>query len=207
MTRIKVCGITNAEDAMLAVALGADAVGFVFADSPRRIDVSPAREIIGGLPPFVGRVGVFVNEAPEVIRDTVACCGLDAVQLHGDEDPRYVRSFGFPVIKTFRVNRYSVIGEIRRYGLTHFLLDTYIPDRAGGTGTSFDWKIAREAAALGQVILSGGLNAENVAAALACVHPYAVDVCSGVEAYPGKKDSRKLESFIREVRLWDSRID
>jgi phosphoribosylanthranilate isomerase len=207
MTRIKICGITNLEDALLASELGADALGFVFAESPRRIDPAVVREIIDKIPPFIGRVGVFVNEDPDVVRHTAAECNLTAVQLHGDENLEYIKTLPIPVIKTFRVKDAAALDQIRAFGLSYFMLDAYDADRFGGTGESFDWNIAQEAVKLGKVILSGGLNCDNVAEALNQVHPYAVDVSSGVECRHGHKDMQKLVKFIHEVKSWDSRTD
>lgn len=207
MTRIKICGITNVEDAMAAVKLGADAIGFVFAGSQRKIDRDTARKISQCLPPFVSKIGVFVDEQSEEVRETAGYCGLDAVQLHGDESPAYLEALNLPVIKAFRVKDHSILEQIRVYNLPHILLDTYVGDQSGGTGKSFDWDIARQANALGRVILGGGLNGDNIENALITACPFAVDVSSGVEASPGKKDMRKLETFITKVRLWDNRTN
>jgi phosphoribosylanthranilate isomerase len=207
MTRIKICGITNLSDALTAVELGADAVGFIFAESPRQVDMETAREIIKSLPPFLSRVGVFVNEKPEDIQSTVKYCGLTMVQLHGNESPSYLKALDLPFIKAFRVHDHSILEHLREYKLSHFLLDTYVGNQAGGTGKSFDWEIAQKAGRLGKVILGGGLNNDNIENALDMVHPFAVDVSSGVEAYPGKKDTHKLEAFIRKVKAWDNQIN
>ncbi len=192
---------------MAAVKLGADAIGFVFAGSQRKIDRDTARKISQCLPPFVSKIGVFVDEQSEEVRETAGYCGLDAVQLHGDESPAYLEALNLPVIKAFRVKDHSILEQIRVYNLPHILLDTYVGDQSGGTGKSFDWDIARQANALGRVILGGGLNGDNIENALITACPFAVDVSSGVEASPGKKDMRKLETFITKVRLWDNRTN
>lgn len=206
-TRIKICGITNLEDALLASESGADALGFVFAESPRRVEPAEAKNIINHLPPFIARVGVFVNEKPEVVEEIAAFCGLSIIQLHGDEDRDYLDVLSIPAIKAFRVKDESVLETIQAFGINHFLLDAYDSVRRGGTGTAFDWGIAQRAAKLGSIILGGGLRCGNVREALNYVHPYAVDVSSGVESRPGKKDSRKIVEFIHEVKTWDSRTN
>lgn len=205
MTRVKICGITNKSDALAAVSLGADAVGFVLAPGPRRIEAARVREICDVLPPLVARIGVFVDETTETIIKTARSCRLTAVQLHGNETKSQIDEIECPVIKAFRVRDGAVVKDIKRFGLTYFLLDTYCVAQVGGTGKIFDWDIARQAKELGHVILAGGLNAENIEEALETVKPFAVDINSGVEASPGKKDIRKMETLIRKVRLWDNR--
>ena len=205
MTRIKICGITNTADALAACEHGADALGFVFAPSPRQISPEAAREIIRSIPPFITMVGVFVDEPADRVREIVRFCKLDAVQLHGNESPDYIAGLGMPAIKGFRVKNKVTIDCIYQFKLKWFLLDTYMPGTAGGSGRSFDWTIAADAARLGRMILAGGLTADNVTTALATVRPYAVDVSSGVEIAPGKKDHGKIQQFIHEVRTWDYR--
>jgi len=207
MTRIKICGITNVDDALVAVKLGAHALGFVFADSPRRVTPPAAREIVRSLPPFVAAIGVFVNEQPRAIRQIVQDCHLHAVQLHGNENQRFIIDLSLPAIKAFRVEDTDILTEIESFNVSHFLLDTFDSKATGGTGKVFNWKIARQANALGNVILSGGLHHRNVSEALQTVKPYAVDVSSGVEQHPGRKDYTKLEKFINEVHKWDSRTN
>lgn len=207
MTRIKICGITSLDDALTAIELGADALGFVFADSPRQIDPETVCKIIRVLPPFINTVGVFVDEKAETVKQTANHCGLHTVQLHGNESHSYVKKLGLSVIKAFRIRDKSDLEEIKRFELTHFLLDTYDEHKSGGTGKSFDWEIAKAAKAMGRIILSGGLNSSNITAALEGVKPYAVDVSSGVEKSPGIKDYRKIEDFIRKVRTWDNRTN
>lgn len=196
--RVKICGITNAPDALAAVRAGADALGFVFAPSPRRVSVETAVEIIGSLPPFVATVGVFVNEIPERVREVVARCALAFVQFHGDEGPDECGAFGARAIKAVRVRNAESLRGLDRYRVGAFLLDSCVPGARGGTGTPFPWGLATSAAATGRpVILSGGLTVENVARAVAEAAPYAVDVSSGVESEPGKKDAALVEEFVR----------
>lgn len=205
MTRIKICGITNMEDAAAAASLGADAIGFIFADSPRRIDPDQARKISAAVSPLVGKVGVFVNESPDIIRKMAEYCGLTAVQLYGPAAWPPAEKISCPTIPAFRVRDGSVLDEIRCFLPPFFLLDTFSGNGAGGTGRSFDWEIARRANAFGRVILAGGLRADNIELALQSALPYAVDVSSGIELSPGKKDIRKMETFIKKVRQWDCR--
>ena len=157
-TRIKICGITNQADAEKAAELGANALGFVFAESPRRIKPAIAREISQALPPFISKIGVFVNEDISTIKELYEYCRLDAVQLHGDEHIEYIKSLTVPFIKAFKVNGKEVIRRIEEFGLRYFLLDTFDKNLSGGTGKSFNWQIANRASRFGKIILSGGLN-------------------------------------------------
>jgi phosphoribosylanthranilate isomerase len=203
MVRVKICGITNLEDAFLTAELGADALGFIFyLKSPRQVAPETAREIIAQLPPFVATVGVFVDEAAAVVQDLADRVGLDWVQLHGQEPPDYCRSLKRRVIKGFRIKDVSSLEalELYRDAVQAFLLDTYKKGQVGGTGESFDWHLAREAKQYGRIILAGGLNPENVARAIAAARPQAVDAASGTEAAPGKKDPAKLKAFFEAVR-------
>lgn len=203
MIRVKICGITNRKDALLAVQAGADALGFIFVrESPRRITPARAAAICRQLPPFVARVGVFVNASPAEVRRVVAACGLDAVQLHGEESPLACRGLPCRVIKAFRPRRFSELKNFRRYPVDAWLVDAFVKDGCrGGTGRLSDWGLARRAARMGcPLILSGGLNPSNVAAAIRAVGPSAVDVCGGVERVPGRKDPAKLAAFIRRAR-------
>jgi phosphoribosylanthranilate isomerase len=206
MVKVKICGITNHEDASEAVRLGADAVGFIFAPSPRQIVPELARDIICGLPPFVQAVGVFVNEELSAIRGRVAYCGLDIVQLHGDETPEFCRELMPRSLKAFRIKDTSSLSQIGAYkGLVKaLLLDTYQEGLKGGTGKTFDWGLAIEAGKFGMpVILSGGLGPSNIETAISTVKPYAVDVGSTIEARPGKKDHglmRELMGKINKIR-------
>jgi phosphoribosylanthranilate isomerase len=199
--RIKICGITNEEDGLAAAKFGADALGFVFAPSPRRISVERAREIIKVLPPLVQTVGVFVNEDPEKVLSTAAACGLDILQFHGDESAAYCSSFDRRVIKAVRLQSRDDLDKLSKYVnvVDALLLDTYVPNKLGGTGITFDWKLAVKARRYGRIILAGGLNPENVAAAISMVKPYAVDASSGLEQSPGAKDHEKMAQFMREA--------
>ena len=203
MMRIKICGITNLEDALLAAGLGADALGFIFAPSPRQINSAKAREIIKKIPPFISSVGVFVNEKLEKIRELADECFLDYIQLHGEEPPEFCRSL-LPqkIIKSFRIKEKKSLEQVSSYfQLRAILLDTFVEGKAGGTGITFNWQLAREAKKTGKpVILSGGLSPENVRQAIKSVAPFAVDVSSGIESHPGKKDKVKLAAFIKVVR-------
>lgn len=199
--RIKICGITNKEDALAAAHLGADALGFIFAPSPRKISAERAREIIKALPPFIKTVGVFVDEDPERVSTIAAMCGLDVLQLHGSESIDYCSSFDRRVIKAVRLRSRDDLENLSKYVnvVDALLLDTYVLNKLGGTGITFDWKLAVEARRYGRIILAGGLNPENVAAAISMVKPYAVDASSGLEQSPGVKDHEKMAQFIREV--------
>jgi phosphoribosylanthranilate isomerase len=202
MIRIKVCGITNIEDALAAQALGADAIGMVFAESPRRVEKEQAREIVQALPPFVHLIGVFVDEEKSVIEDIADFCRLTVLQFHGSESPEYCAGFGRLVIKAFRISQREDIERLKPYQgkVSAFLLDTYHPVFAGGTGQAFDWDMAKEAGKIGPIILAGGLNPDNIEAAIRAVKPYAVDVSSGVEMTPGKKDHDKMRLFIERAQ-------
>jgi phosphoribosylanthranilate isomerase len=196
--RVKICGITNPQDARYAVACGADALGFVFyPGSPRCIAPDAARQIIAGLPPLITTVGLFVNEAPARIREIVVLCGLDTVQLHGDEAPDQCSYPPCRVIKAFRLRGSMAAGDFSAYPVAALLLDAYVPNQFGGTGHRCDWEQAAVVAKEHPVILAGGLNPENVAEAVRRVHPYGVDVSSGVEKLPGVKDPEKVARFIR----------
>jgi len=202
MVRIKICGITNLADALLAAALGADALGFIFyPKSPRQVATETAREIIAQLPPFVASVGVFVDEEAAVVRELAASLGLDWVQLHGQESPEYCRNLGRKVIKGFRIKNEDSLRLLADYqgAAQALLLDTYKQGQVGGTGTVFDWRLAREARKYGRIILAGGLNPDNVGQAIAIAQPAAVDAASGTEATPGKKDPEKLRAFFKAV--------
>ena len=205
-TRIKVCGITGQEDARAAVAAGADGLGFIFVkQSPRVVDPDMVRAITGELPPFVDSIGVFRDEEIEVVEEIVNYCHLTMVQLHGSESPEYCKNISCPVIKSFAVHQESESGELAAYSevVRGFLLDTYHKDMAGGTGIVFDWKLVEQIQPPGPIILAGGLTPENVGEAIRQVKPFAVDVNSGVEYHPGRKDSDKLKSFADEVRKAD----
>jgi phosphoribosylanthranilate isomerase len=203
MIHIKICGITNLADALLSADLGADALGFIFyLKSPRCVAPDAAREIIAQLPPFVMSVGVFVDEAAAVVKDLAAQVGLDWIQVHGQESPDYCRSLGRRVIKGFRIKDESSLKDLEPFqgAVQAFLLDTYKKGQVGGTGETFDWRLARKAKQYGQIILAGGLTRDNVAQAIAAAQPQAVDAASGTEAAPGKKDPDKLRAFFAAVR-------
>jgi phosphoribosylanthranilate isomerase len=200
--RVKICGITSVEDALVAVDADADALGFVFCDSsPRHIQVSTAARIIAELPPLVAKVGLFVNATAEYIREVVDTTGIDTLQLHGDESPEFCRAFRLKVIKAFRVKDLSSLESLPAYKIDACLLDAFVADKQGGTGETFNWELARVATRLSsRVILAGGLTPANVAEAVRQVRPYAVDVSSGVEAKPGRKDPQKLRDFIQSAK-------
>lgn len=199
MVHAKICGITNREDALCAVKCGADALGFIFYEkSPRYVAPEKAAEIICDLPPFVTPVGVFVN-APH-IDAIVKLAGLRAIQLHGDEPPEACLGHDVPVIRTLRVGNEFDALALRSHPVRTFLLDTARTGSYGGTGETFDWAKAREAKNYGRIILSGGLNPDNVREAIEQVAPYAVDTSSGVEAEPGKKDHKKVRDFLARAK-------
>ncbi|UFS69614.1 phosphoribosylanthranilate isomerase [Geomonas sp. RF6] len=201
MTKVKICGITSVEDALIAVEAGADALGFVFFEkSPRNLDPSRAAQIIATIPPFVQAVGLFVNAPLDFVNTTAEQCGLDLVQLHGDESPDYCLSVSRRVIKVFRVKGAESLASLTSYRVAGYLLDAWSPHLYGGTGETFDWDCVSAAKKAGPVILAGGLTPENVASAVAHVSPYAVDVSSGVESAPGRKDHEKVRRFIREAK-------
>lgn len=202
MTRAKICGITNLADALHAAEAGADALGFVFAESPRRVTAEEVARIVPELPPFVARVGVFVDETLERIRSIARSCGLTAIQLHGSEPPEYAAELAeWQVLRAIRVRDGGSLGGLDRWRCAGFVLDAYVPGVPGGTGQVVQRDLAREAVEQGhRVILAGGLTPANVAGAIAAVRPYAVDTSSGVEASPGRKDPVKVTEFLRAVR-------
>ena len=197
--KVKICGITDAPTALAAAAAGADALGFVFAAGARQVEKETVRSICAALPPFVSRVGVFVNAPGRLVEETAAYCGLDTVQLHGEESPAYCRSFRCRVIKAFRVRDAASLEEINGYRCAAVLLDAWAPDRAGGTGRCFDWDLAAGLRPALPLVLAGGLNPENVREAVNRIRPYAVDVSSGVET-GGRKDIEKIRLFIQRAK-------
>ena len=206
MVRVKICGMTNLDDALMAVEAGADALGFVFFQgSPRYISPDQAAAIIRRLPPFVQMVGLFVNEEPATVNEVADQCRLDLVQLHGEESPDYCNAVRRRVIKAFRVKDLSTLDDMANYHVAASLLDAWSPAAYGGTGTTFNWDIATRAAASHRIILAGGLTPDNVAEAVAMVHPYAVDVSSGVESAPRKKDASLIRAFIGAARQHSER--
>lgn len=217
MTRIKICGITSPEDAQAASAAGADMVGLVFAPSPRRVDTAAAIRIAAALPPFVLRVGVFVDAGYDTLVQTAAAVGLDLLQLHGSEDNTLIERLqraGHKVVKAVRVKDSSSVEAIGDVAADAVLLDAAAGGRAGGTGQTFDWSLAIRARAILEeggrrvpLILAGGLRPENVAEALRLVRPDAVDVSSGVEASPGIKSPARMREFVMKVRRFDVETD
>jgi phosphoribosylanthranilate isomerase len=198
---VKICGLTNKGDALHAVSSGADAVGLVFyAGSPRCVSQEVAREICAVLPPFVTRVGLFVNATRELICETVAYCGLDVVQLHGDETPAHTDYAPLRTIKALRIKDSISLNGYENYRTSTLLLDAWVLDAYGGTGESFNWELAAVVSAERPIILAGGLTPENVSTAILQVKPYAVDVSSGVEQSPGVKDPVKVADFIRAAK-------
>jgi phosphoribosylanthranilate isomerase len=207
MIKVKICGITNMEDAHLATELGADAVGFIFAESPRQITPIKAKEIIQTLPPLVKTVGVFVNEDPTRIKEIKSVCGLDLIQLHGDESAEICRDLMPHSIKAFRIQNEGDIENIKRYQevIRGVLLDTFQKGKPGGTGQTFDWSLAVKAKEAGlPIILAGGLGPENIQEAIATVQPYAVDVNSGIEKRFGKKDPILMKQLMEKIRKIES---
>ena len=200
--KVKICGITNGPDAEAAVEAGADALGFVFySQSPRAVDVEVAAAVIRALPPFVAKVGVFVDAALPTILEIAGQCGLDTIQLHGGESPELCGRIPLKTIKAFRVQNEAVLAELKRFNTSAWLLDGYVAGQPGGTGATFNWTIARQACALGRpVILAGGLTPANIREAIRQVRPYGVDVSSGVEARAGKKDFAKLRDFLAAAK-------
>jgi phosphoribosylanthranilate isomerase len=200
--KVKICGITNLDDAIASVNFGADALGFVFFQgSPRCISIDKATVIIKKLPPFLTTVGVFVNESPEQIEKIISITGIDVVQLHGDETPENCH-ISRHVIKAIRVKSLESLEPLIHYKdiISTFLLDTFTPDIAGGTGQIFNWDIAVEAKQFGRIILAGGLTPDNIIEAIRRVQPYAVDVSSGVESKKGEKDHEKMRLFIEKAK-------
>ena len=198
---VKICGITRPEDAHAAVRAGADAIGFVFVrSSPRYLAADHAAEIIATLPEHVLPVGVFVNSSPGEIAGIVERSGIRCVQLHGDEPPGFVHELPVRVWKAFRISGEHSLPSMASWQVDAFLLDSWDLAGRGGTGKVFDWRIAVRVAGEGRVILAGGLRPENVAEAVSIVQPYGVDVSSGVETSPGKKDAVKIQEFVAAAR-------
>ena len=205
MTRIKICGITNIDDALMSIDAGADALGFNFVPgTPRYLkDTKAAAKIINQLPPFITTVGLFVNAAPELIQSIADECHLDMLQLHGEESPQFCQGFNRRVIKAVRIKDESSCSHLSDYRVSGYLLDTYVKGALGGTGVVFDWELAIKAKQYGRIVLAGGLDPDNVASAVQQVRPYGVDVSSRVEASPGRKDPLKVTTFIQNVREVD----
>jgi phosphoribosylanthranilate isomerase len=204
-TRVKICGITNLADALAAVAAGADVLGLNFyVGSPRRVSMKTAAEIANQLPPFVMRAGVFVNADEDLITRAIGECGLSLLQFHGDEPPEFCAQFGLMSMKAFRLRDAESLEQMPKFSTDAYLLDAWSPAARGGTGEKFNWELAKEAQKFGKpVFLAGGLTPENVAEAVRKVRPFGVDVASGVESSPGKKDHAKIRDFIAAVRAAD----
>ncbi|MCD6389247.1 MAG: phosphoribosylanthranilate isomerase [Desulfobulbaceae bacterium] len=205
-TRIKICGMTDQNEAAHAITCGVDALGFIFFQkSPRNIDPDRARNIIKTFPPFVDAVGVFVNEDPEVVAEIVKYCRLTTVQLHGSESPEYCQQIPCRIVKAFQVAPSMTPDDLSAYDdvVSGFLLDTYHKEIKGGTGETFDWSRVAKLRPKKPVILAGGITPDNAAEAIHQVTPYGIDANSGLETAPGRKDIDKITRFIQTVRLTD----
>lgn len=203
MVRVKICGITNLEDALASVDAGCDALGFsFFRKSPRYVTPQEASSIVRRVPPRIIKIGVFVNARQESVKRIARMCHLDMLQFHGTETPEYCGKFrGYKVIKVFRVKDKLDLREVLRYKPFAFLFDTFVRSRMGGTGKTFDWKLIRHSKGIKiPVFLSGGLTAGNVKKAIQTAEPNWVDVCSSIESVPGKKDHIKLRRFIKAAK-------
>jgi phosphoribosylanthranilate isomerase len=203
MVKVKVCGITNPRDARVATDARADAVGLVFAESPRRIEVEQAREIAAALPDGVLKVGVFVDAEPEEVLRIAGEVGLDYAQLHGDEDPETVakiRKGGIGVIKALRVRNAQALAAVESYEADLFLLDAWSAKLRGGTGERFDWELAKSLRGRDNIVVSGGLTPENVREAIEFFEPYGVDASSSLEERPGKKDDERVRRFVSAAK-------
>jgi phosphoribosylanthranilate isomerase len=201
-TRVKICGITSHEDGQTAVEAGADALGFNFYDrSPRHLSLKEAAKISASLPADILRVGVFVNATEKLVKQAIHVCSLGMLQFHGEEPPEFCIQFGLMSMKAFRIRDAQSLNELAKYDTDAYLLDAWSAENRGGTGGTFNWALAVEAKKTGKpVFLAGGLTPENVADAVRLVRPFGVDVASGVESSPGKKDPAKVRAFIKAVR-------
>jgi phosphoribosylanthranilate isomerase len=203
MTTVKVCGITNPEDARFAAEAGADAVGLVFAESPRRVSVGQARKVAAALPDGVLKVGVFVDGEPKEVLRVASEVGLDYVQLHGDESPEVVavvRNSGLKVIKALRMRDAGSLEAMEGYEADLFLLDAYSEKARGGTGERFDWEVAKSLKERDNILVSGGLTPENVQEAIRFFEPYGVDASSSLEDAPGKKNLERVRRFVSAAK-------
>jgi len=203
MVKVKMCGITNLKDAKVALDAGCAALGFVFyKKSPRYIAPLKAKQIIKELPKNITKIGVFVNAREKTIKNIAKLCGLDILQFHGNESPEFCRKFrGFKIIKAFRVKDKIDLSKVSRYRTFAYLFDTFVKSRFGGTGKKFNWDLLKYLDEIKQpVFISGGLNAKNVKEVIKSLHPEWVDVSTSVEARPGKKDSRKVQEFIKTTK-------
>lgn len=202
---VKICGITNLDDAMDAIEFGADFIGFnCYPDSPRYIEPEKIMDIVSEIPDAIQKIGIFVNEDRQKTIDISVECGLDFVQFHGDETAEYCNAFGRPWIKAHRLKDEADLELMGAYESPWLLVDAYVEKAFGGTGVVSNWDLARKAKDYGLLFLSGGLNPENIELALDSVKPYAVDVASGVESAPGIKDRYKMEEFIRKVKFHEN---
>lgn len=208
MTKIKICGITALEDALFCCEAGCDGLGFVFVkESPRYVEPGQAAKIIASLPPFVATIGLFANQEEEEVRRVLEICPVDILQFHGEETASYCQKWAKRVIKAFRVKDRESLDIIPDYKVSACLLDAYQKDVLGGTGKDFDWKLAVLAKRYSRIILAGGLTEENVGQAILKVRPYGVDISSGVESMPGKKDREKVKSFTEKVKRVDRELE
>ncbi len=200
--QVKICGITSVADAQAAAGAGADLIGLMFYDkSPRRVALETAAEIARSISPFVVKVGVFVNPTEELVTRAIAECNLSLLQFHGDETPEFCTKFGVMSMKAFRVRDAETLRALADYNTDAWLLDAYSPGALGGTGEKFNWELAVEARKLGRpIFLAGGLTPDNVGGAVSLVQPFGVDVSSGVEMSPGKKDPDKVKLFIERAK-------
>lgn len=203
MTKIKICGITNKRDAIAAADLGIDMMGFVFYNGSRRhVEPRIVRDIANELPPYIAKVGVFVDLDKDKVLEIADECTLDMLQFHGEETPEYCSIFkdSYKIIKAFRIKDQHSLQGINDYDTDFYMLDAYSPGAKGGTGEKFDWKLIESFEFLRPVILSGGLTPDNVSGAIEKLSPYGVDVSSGVESSPGKKDIALMKKFVENVR-------
>ncbi len=200
--KVKICGITSVADGLAAAEAGADMIGLMFYEhSPRQLSLSAAAEIARALPPFVVKVGVFVNPPADLVLRAMGDCGVSLLQFHGEEPPEFCTQFGAMSMKAFRVRDASSLATLPQYQTDAWLLDAFSPNAHGGTGAKFNWDLAVEAMELGRpIFLAGGLTPENVAEAVRAVQPFGVDVSSGVESAPGKKDHAKVRAFIQAAK-------
>ena len=204
MIPTKICGITNLDDANVAVENGASAIGFIFYEkSPRTISINNAKSISKHLPKTIARVGVFVNHEKDLIRLAISEVPLDMIQLHSDETPDFCNQFDVPILKALRIKNEASLSVMDQYDVAVFLLDTFSNDQYGGTGETFDWSVLNRKFKT-PIILSGGLNSENILDAIDAVNPSAVDVNSGVESSPGKKDFNKLKLLFKNLNKTQS---
>ena len=200
--KVKICGVTSVADGLAAAEAGADMIGLMFYDkSPRNISIATAKEIAQAVPPYLMKVGVFVNPDEDLVMRAIGECGLSLLQFHGDETPEFCTQFGLMCMKAFRIRNVESLDALAKYHTDAYLLDAYSAEARGGTGEKFNWDLAVDAQKFGKpIFLAGGLTPENVADAVRKVRPFAVDVSSGVESAPGKKDTAKVRAFITAAK-------